>query len=74
MRLHGSLGDIQLGRNLFVALAVHNLFQHVEFARCQLFGAHALGQPLRNGRRNMRLAGMHSANGRNQLIGGHALQ
>ncbi len=61
-------------RNLLVALAVHNLLQHVELPRRQIFCAHALGKLLGNRRRNVRFARMNRADGRDQLLRGHALQ
>lgn len=57
----GGLGDIEERSDLLVAAAVDDLFEDVEFAGCEFFGPHALGEPLGDGWGNMRFSRVYGA-------------
>jgi hypothetical protein len=70
----GGFGDVEEGGNLLVAAAVHDLLKDIEFTRGQFFGAHSLGEALRNRRRYVRFACVNGADGRYEVFGCHALE
>src|SRR5271156_2837449 len=74
MGLHRSLGNVERGRDLFVAVAAHNQLQDFGFAGGERGRAHALREALGHRSRYARLAGIDRADGVHEFFPGHAFQ
>src|SRR4051812_43455129 len=57
----GGFGNVEERGDFLVAQAVDDLFEDVELTWSQFFSAHALGESLGNGGRNMGFAGVDGA-------------